>query len=58
MKHPCFDSLVEGVDYRIATPLAVTDMIMERSLWIGLYPGMGEERLDYMVSTIRAFCER
>ena len=58
VKHPCFDSLVEGVDYRIATPLAVTDMIMERSLWIGLYPGMGEERLDYMVSTIRAFCER
>ena len=58
VKHPCFDSLVEGVDYRIATPLAVTDRIMERSLWIGLYPGMGEERLDYMVSTIRAFCER
>ena len=58
VKHPCFDSLVEGVDYRIATPLGVTDRVMERSLWIGLYPGMGDEKLDYMISTIRAFCER
>ncbi len=55
-RHPCMDALVEGVDYRIAGDLTNTDTIMNDSLWIGLYPGMGETRLDCMVKTIRAFC--
>lgn len=57
-KHPCFETMVEGVDYRIAAPLVNTDTIMNCSLWIGLYPGMGNAKLDYMVKTIREFCER
>jgi CDP-6-deoxy-D-xylo-4-hexulose-3-dehydrase len=56
LRHPCFESLVEGVDYRVAGDLTNTDIIMNSSLWIGLYPGMGEEKLDYMIETIRAFC--
>ena len=56
LKHPCFDGLKEGVDYRVAGSLAVTDTIMNSSVWIGLYPGMGEAKIDYMVETIRAFC--
>ncbi|MCQ2390467.1 MAG: lipopolysaccharide biosynthesis protein RfbH [Kiritimatiellae bacterium] len=55
-KHPCFESLHEGVDYRIAVPLVNTDKIMNDSFWIGLYPGMGDTRLDYMIKTIREFC--
>lgn len=55
-KHPCFETMREGVDYRIAAPLVNTDTIMNDSLWIGLYPGMGEAKLDYMVKTIREFC--
>lgn len=55
-KHPCFATMREGVDYRIAAPLVNTDTIMNDSLWIGLYPGMGEAKLDYMVKTIREFC--
>ena len=53
-RHPCFDALAEGVDYRIVGDLANTDTIMSDALWIGLYPGMGEAKLDYMVRTIRA----
>ena len=45
-----------GIDYRVAGPLTNTDTIMNSSLWIGLYPGMGDTRLDYMVETIRDFC--
>ena len=56
LRHPCFESLVEGVDYRVAGDLTNTDIIMNSSLWIGLYPGMGEEKLDYMIQTIRDFC--
>ena len=56
LRHPCFESLVEGVDYRVAGELANTDVIMNSSLWIGLYPGMGDAKNDYMIKTIREFC--
>ena len=55
LKHPCFETLVEGVDYRVAGELTNTDKIMNASLWIGLYPGMGNEKLDYMIQTIQNF---
>ena len=56
LRHPCFETLAEGVDYRVAGDLTNTDVIMKSSLWIGLYPGMGDDRLDYMVRVIREFC--
>lgn len=57
LRHPCFETLVEGVDYRVSGDLTNTDTIMNSSLWIGLYPGMGEKRLDYMINVIRKFAE-
>lgn len=54
--HPCFESLTKDVDYRVSGELVNTDTIMNSSLWIGLYPGMGDEKLDYMIETIRNFC--
>ncbi len=56
IRHPCFESMRAGIDYRVVGELKNTDTIMNSSLWIGLYPGMGESRLDYMVDTIRKFC--
>ena len=58
IKHPCFDALTEGVDYRVAGELKNTDRIMNDAFWIGLYPGMGEDKTDYMISKIREFCSR
>ena len=58
IRHPCFETMREGVDYRVAGSLANTDTIMNSSLWIGLYPGMGDARLDYMIDVIRKFCGR
>lgn len=52
-RHPCFEMLREGTDYRIAAPLTVTDRIMNDSFWIGLYPGMTRSMLDFMIRTIR-----
>ena len=57
-KHPCCEALKEGVDYRVVGDLENTDTIMNSSLWIGLYPGMGDEKLDYMVATIGDFCRK
>lgn len=56
LRHPCFETLADGVDYRVAGDLTNTDVIMNSSLWIGLYPGMGDDRIDYMVRVIREFC--
>ena len=56
LNHPCFETMREDADYRMVGELKNTDTIMNSSLWIGLYPGMGDEKLDYMVETIRGFC--
>lgn len=53
-KHPCFDQMrAEGTGYRIVGNLAVTDRIMADSFWVGVYPGMTDEKIDYMAKTIR-----
>ncbi len=56
IKHPCFDELVLDVDYRIVGELVNTDRIMNDAFWIGLYPGMGNDKLDYMIKTIKEYC--
>lgn len=59
VKHPCFDEMREsGTGYRIAGELANTDRIMSQTFWIGVYPGMTREKLDYMADSIREFIKR
>ena len=55
-RHPCFEGLEPGRDYRIASGLTNTDLIMERALWIGVYPGMSMEKLEYMAESVIDFC--
>lgn len=55
VKHPCFDTCREGVDYRIASSLVNTDDFMNNALWIGVYPGMTVNMLERMVEVIREF---
>lgn len=56
LKHPCFDEMrAEKKGYRVVGNLDNTDRIMNDSFWIGVYPGMNKEKLDYMVKTIRRF---
>ena len=53
VKHPCFDELrASGEGYRVAGSLTQTDRIMNRSFWVGVYPGMTDEKLDYMAKVI------
>ncbi len=53
-KHPCFDQMrTSGEGYRIVGNLAVTDRIMKDTFWVGVYPGMTDEMIDYMAKTIR-----
>ena len=53
-KHPCFDEMRKtGGGYRIAGGLENTDRIMADTFWIGVYPGMTDEKIDYMARVIK-----
>jgi CDP-6-deoxy-D-xylo-4-hexulose-3-dehydrase len=53
-KQPCFDEMrKEKKGYRVIGELVNTDIVMERSFWIGIYPGMTEPMLCYMLKTLR-----
>ena len=52
-KHPCFDEMrASGEGYRIVGELKNTDRIMSDTFWIGVYPGMTDEMIDYMAKTL------
>ena len=53
LRHPCFDEMRRsGEGYRVVGELANTDKIMNNTFWIGVYPGMTDEKLDYMIKVI------
>ena len=52
IKHPCFDEIRNTDAYRIVGTLNNTDFIMKNSFWVGVYPGMTDEMIDYMAEII------
>ena len=53
IKQPCFDEMrADGKGFRVAGDLTNTDIIMENTFWIGVYPGMTKEKLSYMIKVI------
>ena len=53
LKHPCFDEMrATGEGYRVVGNLDNTDKIMTSTFWVGVYPGMTDEMIDYMAKTI------
>ena len=56
LKHPAFDEMRHsGQGYRVVGELKNTDFIMNHTFWIGVYPGMTDEMLDYMAESIKEF---
>ena len=54
IKQPCFDEMRKmQTGYRKCSSLETTDLIMERTFWIGVYPGMTDEMIDYMARMLR-----
>jgi len=53
IKHPCFDEMRKtGEGYRVVGSLEITDRIMKDTFWVGLYPGMTDEKLSYMAKIL------
>lgn len=55
LKHPCFDEMrASGKGYRVVGELTDTDRTLFETFWVGVYPGMTNEMLDYMVEIIKS----
>ena len=52
IKHPCFDQIRDTDAYRIAGKLEHTEFIMNHTFWVGVYPGMTDQMIDYTAKTI------
>lgn len=58
IRHPCFDQIRDTDAYRVAGSLEQTDFIMNNTFWVGVYPGMTDEKIDYMVQVITSAVNR
>ena len=54
VRQPCFDELRDGsAGYRIAGSLSNTDRIMQHTFWVGVYPGLTDAQIDYIVRMLK-----
>ena len=54
IKHPCFDEMRKtGIGYRVVGNLPNTNCIMNNSFWVGVYPGLNDEKIDYIINAIK-----
>lgn len=50
IRHPCFDEMrTSGEEYRVVGSLQNTDRIMRDTFWIGVYPGLTEAMIEYIL---------
>lgn len=56
IKHPCFDEMREKNEgYRVVGDLTNTDRIMNDAFWIGVYPGMSDNMINYTIKVIKEY---
>jgi CDP-6-deoxy-D-xylo-4-hexulose-3-dehydrase len=48
LKQPAY----KGVDFRVVSDLRNTDIVMNRTFWVGTYPGLTNEMLDFVAESI------
>jgi CDP-6-deoxy-D-xylo-4-hexulose-3-dehydrase len=51
LKQPAY----KNIDFRVVGDLTNTDIVMRRSFWVGVYPGLTREMLDYVIESIAGF---
>jgi len=54
IRHPSF----ENVKYRVYGSLSNTDRIMNNTFWIGVYPGLTTEMIEYIMNIFEEFIKR
>jgi len=54
VRQPCFVNMInKEKKYRVVGDLFNTDIVMRDTFWVGVYPGMDENAIEYMVDRIR-----
>ena len=51
LRHPAF----ETIERRLVGDLANTDIVMNRTFFVGVYPGIDDARMDHMIETFERF---
>ena len=46
---------MQGRNYRVSGELTRTDVVMNQTFWLGVYPGLGEAQLDFVASRVEEF---
>jgi len=52
-KQPYF----KDVNYRVSGELTNTDTVMNQTFWVGVYPGLNHEKLDFIAESMRNFAD-
>ena len=47
---------MSGRKFRVVGELTNTDRVMNNCFWLGVYPGLHREQLEYVVEQIEEFC--
>ncbi|WP_019925194.1 lipopolysaccharide biosynthesis protein RfbH [Nocardia sp. BMG111209] len=51
LRHPAYSA----VPHRVSGDLTVSDRVADRTFWVGVYPGITDEMIDYVVASVREF---
>ena len=54
IRHPSF----KGIKYSVCEKLDNTDFIMKNTFWLGVYPGLNSEMMEYIISKIGKFIKK
>jgi CDP-6-deoxy-D-xylo-4-hexulose-3-dehydrase len=46
---------MKNKNYRVVGELKNSDIVMNNTFWIGVYPGLDKEHLEYVISIFRKF---
>lgn len=59
INHPCFDNMRHSsTGYRVVGDLHNTDIALNDAFWVGVYPGMTDEMIDYMANVMKDAVKR
>lgn len=57
LRHPCFNQMrEENQGFRVVGELTDTDRVMNDTFWVGVYPGLTDDAINFMIDTIKKFC--